>query len=85
MIKLIKAELKKIFHKKSFLVITVIFMFYSILTNVIYKEMNTLLNIDNLYTDELKEENKSLNLNNAEELDQYVTNNIRNRRVKKRL
>lgn len=40
MINLIKAELKKIFHKKSFWVVTFIFILYSLLVNGIYKSMN---------------------------------------------
>jgi len=38
LIRLIKAELKKLVHKKSFLIITVIFIAFCFLTNIIYKE-----------------------------------------------
>ena len=61
MIRLIKGELKKIFHKKSFYIVSIIFILYCILTNVLYKNMNNLLNFDlydiNIYS--LEEENKS--------------------------
>ena len=74
MIKLIKAEFKKIFHKKSFLIVTLIFIGFAFLTNFLYKseimeETYTYVDID-----ELKEENKTLNLNLPEDLNTYVNN-----------
>ncbi len=74
MIKLINAELKKIFRKKSFLIVTIIFILYCILTNVIYKEMDTLLEMDDLSINELENINNSLNLNDKEDLEEYITN-----------
>lgn len=75
MFKLIKAELKKIFRKKSFLIVTLIFIAFCVLTNVIYKNMDDIVYIDYDYNiEELKEINKELNLNNAEDLSEYVSN-----------
>lgn len=73
MIKLIKAELKKLFHKKSFYIVTMLFVLFSVLINVIYKEMA--LDYENqVDIQEYKERNASLNLNNEEELQEYIYN-----------
>lgn len=75
MIKLIKAELKKLFRKKSFLVVTIIFIGYAILTNVIYKNIDS-LSYNYMENDilELREINKSLNLDDEDDLLEYVSN-----------
>ena len=64
MINLIKGEIKKIFHKKSFLVVTVIFILYCILVNVLYKTIDNSSPEDYLITIEkstLEEQNLILN------------------------
>ncbi len=78
MIRLIKNELKKIFKKKSFYIVSIIFILYCILTNVLYKNINV-LNIDNILgtsvdIEDLKEENENLDLDNEDDLLEYVTN-----------
>ena len=75
MIRLIKAELKKIFSKKSFYVVTIIFMAYCVLTNVIYKNINNLSYQDNdININELKEINNKLDLKNSDDLSEYISN-----------
>jgi len=75
LIRLIKAELKKIFHKKSFYIVTIIFLLYALLTNVIYKDMDDLAyNLESVDITELEEENKSLDLTNEEDLSLYISN-----------
>ena len=74
MINLIKNEFIKILKKKSFYIVTFIFILYAILTNVIYKEMNVLNYFDGTTIEYLEEENKSLDLNNEDDLNIYVEN-----------
>lgn len=74
MINLIKFEIKKILHKKSFYIITLIFILFAILTNVIYKENSNIYSSSN-YTESYdiagaKENIKILNPNNPS--DQYM-------------
>lgn len=71
MIRLIKAELKKLVHKKSFLIITVIFIAFCFLTNIIYKE-NYEDVINNVNIKELESYAQSLDTKNSEELLLYV-------------
>lgn len=74
MIKLIKNELKKIFSKKSFYIITLIFILFTILTNVIYKDMGDYSYSSEVSIDEVKEENKLLDPQNPDEVYIYINN-----------
>lgn len=74
MINLIKLELKKIFRKRSFLILTIIFIMYAILTNVIYKTISFNEMTEEIDIAELKEINKSLDLNNSEDKETYIIN-----------
>ena len=74
MINLIKNEFIKILKKKSFYIVTIIFVFYAILTNVIYKEINNINFLDDNSISYLEEENKNLNLSNSDDLSLYVEN-----------
>lgn len=75
MIRLIKSELKKIFCKKSFYIVTILFILYAILTNVIYKEMNIYdINNERLDITEAENANRNLDLNNPDDLLLYVSN-----------
>ena len=73
MFNLIKAELKKIFRKKSFLIVTIIFILYCLLTNVIYKEMDNILEVDETYYTDTNISN-NLDLTNQEDLEEYLNN-----------
>lgn len=75
MINLITIECKKIFKKKSFLIVTVLFVLFALFTNTIYKDMNNYLSFDE-YVDvmSLKERNEELDLTKKEELEEYVYN-----------
>lgn len=75
MIRLIKAEFKKIFHKKSFYVVTFLFLLYALLTNFIYKDMDDYYYEDDINNiAELEQENRNLDLNNSEDLLLYIDN-----------
>ena len=75
MINLIKTEITKIRKKKSFLIITIIYILFAIFTNTIYKDMNNYLNVtENIDIISLKEDNKNLDLNNEKELEEYASN-----------
>lgn len=75
MIRLIKAELKKILHKKSFYVVTILFILYALLTNVIYKDINKYsLNDEFVDTTELESEIKNLDINNPDDIPGYIFN-----------
>ncbi len=73
MFSLIKAEFIKIIKKKSFLIVTLIFILYCLLTNVIYQNSDIL----NEYEEDityLEDENKSLDLSLKKDLETYVAN-----------
>lgn len=73
MIRLIKAELKKILHKKSFFIVTILFIFYAILTNVIYDENNKYdLNSERSDASEIEKHIKTLDINKLDDLEMYV-------------
>ncbi|HOP66043.1 MAG TPA: hypothetical protein PLX66_03420, partial [Bacilli bacterium] len=76
MIKLIKNELIKIFHKKSIYIILAICLAFVILTNYIYKNVNTFYSTaDNKeYINSLIEEQKTIDLSNSDNIDWYVSN-----------
>lgn len=77
MTKLIKNELKKIFHKKSFYIVTILLIAYTFLTNFVYKNMNEYYydsSSDSVNIAELKAQNATLDLNNSSDLSTYVNN-----------
>jgi len=75
LIRLIKAELKKLFSKKSFYIVTIIFILYSLLTNIIYKKMDDLsFRYDEVEINDLKAINKNLDINKEDDLLEYVSN-----------
>lgn len=74
MIRLMHNEIIKLIKKKSFYIVTFIFILFCVLTNIVYRTPldnydTTVVNIN-----ELEEENASLNLNNSEDLLIYVEN-----------
>lgn len=77
LVSLIQAEIKKILKKKSFLVVTIIFVMYAFLVSSLYKNMSSkkvddyLIEID---SKKIKEVNNKLDLDNNEELIEYVEN-----------
>lgn len=74
MFNLIKNEFIKILKKKSFYIVTIIFILYAILTNFIYKEMNNINFFNEESISSLEEENKELDLSNEDDLNIYVDN-----------
>lgn len=77
MISLLKAELKKIFKKKSFLVVTLIFIMYAFLVVFLYSSMANEAQVDNLIEIDarnLGDINSSLDLEREEDLEKYVDN-----------
>jgi len=75
MISLIKAELFKILHKKGLYILTIIFVLYTILTNVIYKNLNSYELVDeDVNIEEIIEINNSLDINNEKNLVEYISN-----------
>lgn len=73
MIRLIKGELTKLIHKKSFLIVTIIFILFCILTNFIYKEDYEEFE-ESVNINELEANLKDLDLKNSEDLDTYLNN-----------
>ena len=74
MINLIKSEIKKVFKKRSFLIVTIIFIFYAIMTNVIYKNLNSLDSTTKYDIPSLQEENSHLDLGKEEDLTTFISN-----------
>lgn len=75
MIKLIKAELKKIFHKKSFYIVSFIFILYALMINVVYKSMDSqVIRNESQSIEELEKINEGLDLNDNDALYEYITN-----------
>ena len=74
MIRLIKNELKKLLKKKSFYIVTFIFILFCILTNIIYKTGLDYVIDSDVDISELEAENKDLDLTNDENLLVYVEN-----------
>lgn len=72
--KLIKNEFHKLIHKKSFYVVTFIFIMYVVLTNMIYLKLNELENNDAIDIVELQKKNNNLDLTKADELEEYIEN-----------
>lgn len=74
MFNLIKTEFIKILKKKSFLIVTFIFILYALLTNIIYQNINNIDDVSIINTEELRNENALLDLNNPEDLKEYIAN-----------
>lgn len=74
MINLIKNEFKKIFSKKSFYIVTILFLLFTILINAIYNDDAETFYAPDVNINELIEENKTLDLNNQDHLYTYVNN-----------
>ena len=62
MLNLMKNELIKLLKKKSFYVVTIIFVFFCILTNVVYKSMPDLVVEEEINVEDLMSENEELDL-----------------------
>lgn len=74
MIKLMHNEIIKLIKKKSFYIVTLIFIFFCILTNIVYRTSFNNIEDDKVNVGELKEENNLLDLNNNDDLLLYVEN-----------
>lgn len=74
MIKLLQNEIIKLLKKKSFYIVTVIFVLFCLLTNVVYKLMPQLLEEETISVEEIIRENEYLDLTNNEDLLIYVEN-----------
>ena len=69
-----KNELKKLLKKKSFYIVTFIFILFCILTNVIYKTGLDYVIDSDVNISELEQENEDLDLTSDEDLLIYVEN-----------
>ena len=74
MIRLVKNEVIKLLKKKSFYIVSIIFILFCILTNVVYQSSFDEVVVDEVSISELEEENEQLNLNDDAELAIYVDN-----------
>ena len=74
MIKLIYNEIIKLVKKKSFYIVTFIFILFSILTNIVYNMPLEDEKAESINIETLEDENKSLDLSNSEDLLIYVDN-----------
>ena len=74
MLNLMKNEIIKLLKKKSFYVVTIIFVFFCVLTNIVYKSMPDLVIEEEINVEDLMRENEELDLNNSEDLLVYVEN-----------
>ena len=79
MISLIKNEITKIFKKKSIYIMLIVILAFMILTNVMYKYRGT-STMNGYYSESyikmIQEDIKTLNPNNPEEVDQYLSYKI---------
>ncbi len=73
LINLVKAEIKKIIKKKSFWVVSLIFILFCGLINIFYKYTDDIYE-ERIEIEELEDYNDTLDLNNSEELLEYVDN-----------
>ena len=74
MIRLMKNEIIKLLKKKSFYIVTFIFVLFCILTNVVYdSSLDTILE-ENINIEEIEAENKGLDLSKEDDLAIYVDN-----------
>ena len=74
MIRLMKNEIIKLLKKKSFYIVTFIFVLFCVLTNIVYKTDLSVDDTQDVSIEELEEENLSLNLEDEEDLLLYVEN-----------
>lgn len=74
MIRLMHNEIVKLINKKSFYIVTFIFILFCVLTNVVYHTPFDNYDTEIVDIKALEEENASLNLNSSEELLIYVEN-----------
>ncbi len=74
MLSLIKNEFIKIFKKRSFLIVTLIFILYALLTIFIYIDMNNERYLDDVDIKELENINKELDLTKEQDLNDYLLN-----------
>ena len=74
MIRLMYNEVVKLIKKKSFYVVTFIFILFCILTNIVYKTPLEVVETEEISIDELKEENAGFHLDQDDELLMYVEN-----------
>lgn len=74
MIRLMYNEVIKLIKKKSFYVVTFIFILFCILTNIVYKTPLEVVETEEISIDELKEENAGFHLDRDDELLMYVEN-----------
>ena len=58
MLNLMENEIIKLLKKKSFYVVTIIFVFFCILTNVVYKTMPDLVVEEEIIVEDLMSENE---------------------------
>ena len=74
MINLIKNEFIKIFKKKNIYILLIITLGFTILNNIIYKNITTNFfdSYEATYINQIKEELKDLDLNNASQRDEYI-------------
>ena len=69
-----KNEVIKLLKKKSFYIVTFIFILFCILTNVVYKTSLDFIETSEVSIEELELENQELNLNDNDDLLIYVEN-----------
>lgn len=69
-----KNEIIKLIKKKSFYIVTLVFVLFCILTNIVYKTPMTIYDTDEVNIQDLYDENQSLNLDDAQDLLIYVEN-----------
>lgn len=69
-----KNEILKLVRKKSFYVVTFIFILFCILTNVVYRTLISEEEFVSVSIEELEEENRTFDLNNSDDLIRYVEN-----------
>ena len=74
MIRLMKNEILKLVKKKSFYVVTFIFILFCILTNIVYQSSFDSIQEEEVDVEEIELENKELDLENNDDLLLYVEN-----------
>ena len=74
MIRLMKNEILKLVKKKSFYVVTFIFILFCILTNIVYQSSFDSIQKEEVDVEEIELENKELDLENNDDLLLYVEN-----------
>ena len=69
-----KNEIIKLLKKKSFYIVTFIFILFCVLTNVVYQTSLDFIDTDEISVEELEVENQELDLTNNDDLLVYVEN-----------